>query len=527
MPPLSQSGLRNAAILVLYPVAWILAHKAAVAMNVGPGVSIWYPPAGLTFAFLLRFPRFWPLAYVGIGTVVLLGPYAVTTAGAWLSWLIPPTGYVLAVALLRRWLGEPLDLSRQAHVHRFIIASLAAPAAIAAVNVLNFCVDGAIPWSDYGRMVARFFIGDALGIVTLAPVLLLLDRPWRSHFLRRSRRLLLLGLFGVGLILYLEVTELLLGHDQARFSYFVMLPVAWNAVAFGVLGAALSTLLANVSITAASLIEPNRTVLAGAPYFMLSIGYLSLIIAAAVEDREQALRKLRKQDRALDRAYRHFTTHETASKLAHEIRQPLASASTYAQALNSMAQDGSMDLVELPEITARLDREVQRVREIIAANQAQFDQATARREVLPLAAAINDVVPLLRQVCDDAGVAARFELDGCVAKVLGDRATLQQLAVNLVRNACEAMAETAQRTLLVTLSQEDAKAVLRIQDSGPGFPEDTLRSGHALFASAKPGGSGFGLPIARAILMAHGGDMSLANSADGGACVTCWLPVVR
>lgn len=73
VPPSNRDGLRKAVIIALYPVVWVLAHKAAVAMNVGPGVSIWYPPAGLTFAFLLRFPRFWPLAYAGIGTVVLLG----------------------------------------------------------------------------------------------------------------------------------------------------------------------------------------------------------------------------------------------------------------------------------------------------------------------------------------------------------------------------------------------------------------------------------------------------------------------
>lgn len=151
VPPSSRDGLRKAVIIALYPVVWVLAHKAAVAMNVGPGVSIWYPPAGLTFAFLLRFPRFWPLAYVGIGTVVLLGPYAVTTPGAWLSWLIPPTGYVVGVALLRRWLGGSLDLSRQAHIHRFIAASLATPAIVAAINVLNFCADGASRGRNTGR----------------------------------------------------------------------------------------------------------------------------------------------------------------------------------------------------------------------------------------------------------------------------------------------------------------------------------------------------------------------------------------
>lgn len=168
---------------------------------------------------------------------------------------------------------------------------------------------------------------------------------------------------------------------------------------------------------------------------------------------------------------------------------------------------------------------MQRVREIIAANQAQFDQATGRREVLPLAAVMGDVVPLLRQICDDSGVSAQFELDGCAAKVLGDRATLQQLAVNLVRNTCEAMNTAPQRTLLVALMEENGRAVLRVRDSGPGFAEETLRSGHALFASAKPSGSGFGLPIARAILTAHGGDLDIANNADGGACITCWLPV--
>lgn len=372
--PTSRDKLRNAIIIALYPVVWVLAHKAAVAMDIGPGVSTWYPPAGLTFAFLLRYPRFWPLAYVGIGYVVLFGPYAVTTLGAWLSWLIPPTGYVVGVALLRRWLGGPLDLSRQAHIHRFIVASLATPAIVAVVNVLNFCADGAIPWSEYGPLAARFFIGDALGIVTLAPTLLLLDRLWRAHFRQRDGRVLFLGLMATALILYLEVAELLL--------------------------------------------EPNHAVLAGAPYFMLSIGYLSLIIAGAVEDREGTLRKLRKQETTLEKAFCHFTTHETASKLAHEIRQPLASASTYARALHTMAQ---------------------RVREIIAANQAQFDQAAGRREILPLAAVMGDVVPLLRQICDDGGVSAQFELDGCAAKVLGDRATLQQLAVNLVRDAYEAM----------------------------------------------------------------------------------------
>jgi len=521
----SAFNIRQIAVALIYPILWVLAHKAAVAMNVAPGVSVWYPPAGLTFAFLLLFPRFWPLAYLGIGIVVWWSPYATASINMLLSWLIPPTGYVLGIWLLRRSIGGKLDLRRQSHIHRFIFASLLVPASVAAVNVLNFCIDGAIPWSDYGRMVARFFIGDALGIVTLTPFLLLLDGSGRDVAQDRHKGRFFVGLIAVGGILYLEVTGLLLGQDQSRLSYFVMLPVAWNAVAFGIVGAAASTLLANVSITAATIIAPSEHILAGAPYFMLSIGYLSLILAGAVEDREGALRKLRRQETSLDKAYRHFTTYETASKLAHEIRQPLAAASTYAQALHTMAAKGTIDVSELPQVTERLDREVQRVREIISANQAQHDQSAGKREILSVAEVIGDVVPLLRQICEDNGVSPRLNIDGSTAKVLGDRATLQQLVVNLVRNACEAMATASQKTLRVDLGDESGKISLRVRDSGPGFSEDILGSGHALFASAKPGGSGFGLPIARAILTAHGGDLVIANNDDGGACITCWLPV--
>lgn len=131
-------------------------------------------------------------------------------------------------------------------------------------------------------------VGDALGIVTLAPTLLLLDRPWRSHFRQKDGRVLFVGLLATALILYLEVAELLLGHDQGRFSYFVMLPVAWNAVAFGVLGAALSTLLANVSIILAlkdHQAGPFRECVLATHSFAFSSalgGHLRLLTAGAV-----------------------------------------------------------------------------------------------------------------------------------------------------------------------------------------------------------------------------------------------------
>ncbi|MEA4838842.1 MAG: ATP-binding protein [Rhodospirillaceae bacterium] len=512
-------------VVLLYPLMWVLAFKAAVALNVAPGVSAWFPPAGLTFAFLLRFPKAWPLAYFGVGYVVWAAPYATGIVSIVLSILISPTVYIAGTVLLRRIVKGEFDFSRQTHIAGFIIVSLLISAVAGFGNVLNFCIDGIIPWTDGSAMAVRFFIGDSLGIVAIAPTLLLLDRPWLPYFRRYPGWTLWLGLAATAAILYLEVAEIILGHDQGGLSYFVLLPIAWNTVAFGALGAALSSLLVNVSVAVASIIDGDHPVLAGAPYFMLSIAYFSLLVAGMVENLQAIQRRVRQQEARLNKAYHHFATVETAAKLAHEVRQPLASASVYVQSLRDSLQRNALNEKDLADVTRRIDRELKRLREIIALNQEQIGSAGTECEIFRFAHALADVAPLLRQISLDHGVHIDIDVERCAALVSGNRTALQQLAVNLVRNACEAMdaGDAGRRALTVEAFDEDAKAILRVTDTGKGFSEEVLEKGHALFHSSKPSGSGFGLPIARAILEKHEGGLDIANTEDG-ARVTCWLP---
>ncbi len=257
-----------------------------------------------------------------------------------------------------------------------------------------------------------------------------------------------------------------------------------------------------------------------------ALNTMSSSLARSVLDRERSLRELRRQEAALDRAYRHFTTHETAAKLAHEIKQPLACLSTYAQGLQAMLQREELRPEELPQLADRMVREVQRVREIIAVSQSRIDHPVGAPEPLSVGALLRDVLPLLRQICDDHGVAAHLEGADLDVLILGNRVALQQVLVNLVRNACEAMASrpVAERRLSMEVRVEAAKVAVSIHDNGPGFPPDIIRTGHALFASTKRMGSGFGLPIATAILTAHGGGLEISNDERGGGRVTCSLP---
>ena len=257
-----------------------------------------------------------------------------------------------------------------------------------------------------------------------------------------------------------------------------------------------------------------------------ALNAMSAGLSISIHEREQGLRELRRQETALDRAYRHFTTHETAAKLAHEIKQPLACLSTYAQGLQSMVKRDELPPEELPVLADRMVREIQRVREIIAISQSRIEHAVGESKPLILADLLADVLPLLRQICDDLGV--QLDLSGVEQdiSILGNAVSLQQVLVNLVRNACEAMASEPadKRKLLIAVLDRGSKVAIAIEDSGPGFQPEIIRTGHALFASTKRQGSGFGLPIVTAILTAHGGSLEIANGEGGGGRVTCLLP---
>ncbi|OAN44749.1 hypothetical protein A6A04_07985 [Paramagnetospirillum marisnigri] len=258
-----------------------------------------------------------------------------------------------------------------------------------------------------------------------------------------------------------------------------------------------------------------------------AINSMSASLADSLGEREAALRRLRQQEAALDRAYRHFSTLETAAKLAHEIKQPLACVSTYVQGVQAQLRTGSLDQQELPGLMDRIGREVQRVRDIISTSQSRVAASGGENESLFLGDVLRDVLPLVRQTCDDAVVAAWLDVASPGPVVLGNRTSLQQVVVNLVRNACEAMADLPRhrrRLRLLLIDEPGPRISFTVQDSGLGFPRDIIQTGHALFSSSKPVGSGFGLPIAAAIMAAHGGGLEIANDENGGGRVTCWLP---
>lgn len=258
-----------------------------------------------------------------------------------------------------------------------------------------------------------------------------------------------------------------------------------------------------------------------------ALNNMSDSIASGAREREGTLRKLRQQEASLNRAYRHFTSQETAAKLAHEIKQPIACVSTYIQGISAQIKDQQLNMPDLPMLVERMGREMFRIREIVAASQSHAAALTFGYEYSCAGDVIGDLQPLLLQICDDNAVIVDIVTPIPGPAILCNSTNLQQVMINLVRNACEAMAEMPadQRRLLISLEDIGNMVMFQVKDSGPGFPQEIIEADRMLFLSTKSFGFGLGLSIVSSIIENHGGSIEINNDENGGASVKFWIPI--
>jgi two-component system sensor kinase FixL len=227
-------------------------------------------------------------------------------------------------------------------------------------------------------------------------------------------------------------------------------------------------------------------------------------------------------------AARAATLGELAAGLAHELNQPLGAILTNVQAARRLVRlvPPQTDLLSeiLDDVAAddlRASEIIRRMRALLRKGELDFqpvDVNEITHDVLRLVA--SDAI--LRQV----RVMPQFEPD--LPGVVGDRVQLQQVILNLVVNAMEAMASVPmeRRRLVVRTSHPKPMLIqVAVQDQGPGFSPDVLRRMYDPFFSTKPDGLGMGLSISRSIIDAHGGRVRAFNNPAGGAIVSFTLPV--
>ena len=245
-----------------------------------------------------------------------------------------------------------------------------------------------------------------------------------------------------------------------------------------------------------------------------------------VEDRTQALSRLQQMQSDFAHMNRVSMMGELAASLSHEIAQPIASARNNARAAQNFLKMQPPDLDEVREALSCVVGDADRAGEIIDRIREQIKKAPPRKECFDLNVAINEVIVLARSVTLRNGVSVQTRLAEGLVSVLGDRVQLQQVLLNLILNAAEAMGamEEGARELLISTEEGQAGAVVAVRDSGPGIDPEHLDRVFDAFYTTKPRGTGMGLSICRSIIRAHGGKLWAEANEPRGAVFQFTLP---
>jgi PAS domain S-box-containing protein len=239
---------------------------------------------------------------------------------------------------------------------------------------------------------------------------------------------------------------------------------------------------------------------------------------------ESEARKLRED---LAHVTRVSTLGELTSSLAHEINQPLAAILSNAQAAQRFLSQDQPDMKEVAEILGDIVRDDNRAAEVIRKIRSLLKKKEIQYELLSLNDVIDEILNVIRNDTALTAVSIEKEFDPSLPSVWGDRIQLQQVILNLVLNAAEAMkdAGTDVCRLNVRTSKQDGRfAKVSIRDAGPGIEENSASSLFEPFYTTKAGGMGMGLAISKDIVKSHKGEIRVENNTDRGATFSFTVP---
>jgi PAS domain S-box-containing protein len=215
-----------------------------------------------------------------------------------------------------------------------------------------------------------------------------------------------------------------------------------------------------------------------------------------------------------------------SGSLAHELNQPLGIILSNAQAAQELLAQQPPDVAEVQNILSDIVAADRRAGEVIARLRAMFRRGELSRQRLQLNQVIEEVLQISRADLLGRRVTVARELGDGLPPVAGDRVQLQQLVLNLLLNAADAMADNApgSRLITVTTTLQQGRVVVSVRDEGRGLPPDPKRIFQP-FYTTKSQGLGLGLPICRSIVEAHGGRLWAEPHPERGAVFQFELPV--
>jgi C4-dicarboxylate-specific signal transduction histidine kinase len=254
-----------------------------------------------------------------------------------------------------------------------------------------------------------------------------------------------------------------------------------------------------------------------------------LIGVIDISERVRAQDMLRQVQAEFAHAARVSMLGELTASIAHEVNQPLAAIATNASAGLRWLDRPEPDVAEVRALTQRIIADAQRAADIISRVRAMAGHKAPESAPININAVIEEAMLFLAHELQGQSVSLNLALAKGLPAVLADRIQLQQVVVNLVVNAVQAMAQTPidQRRLTLRTSFDGDRVHVSVEDTGPGVDEAQQQRLFESFFTTKSNGMGMGLPICRSILETCGGAINASNAESGGAAFVFTLPAAH
>jgi two-component system sensor kinase FixL len=245
-----------------------------------------------------------------------------------------------------------------------------------------------------------------------------------------------------------------------------------------------------------------------------------------ITDRKQAEQDIVHQRIELAHVARVSAMGELAASLAHELNQPLGAILRNAEAAELFLQASTPDLEEVRAILADIRKDDQRAGAVIDRMRSLLKKRKLEHSLLELNVLADEVISLVRPEADSRKIRIAIEPVSSLPPVSGDRVQLQQVLLNLLLNAMDAMDDSApdDRRITVRVEAAGAQVEIAVSDTGHGIPAGKLDQVFEPFFSTKPNGLGMGLAISSGIIKAIGGNIRAKNNEAGGATIAFTLP---
>jgi signal transduction histidine kinase len=533
------SGLALPALLVA--LGYYFAARLGLAFTLQPQpISTLWPPNALLAAVLLLMPARswgWLLAAAlpahlfaemqgGVPLAMVLGWFASNCSEA-----------LLTAGLVRALVPGALRLDSFRNTGLFIAC---AACAVLASSLLDAALVKLVGWGQggYWQLVVGRSLSNALAQLTVVPLVLAWADFDRSGLRRASlarwieSSVLFAGLLVANLVAF-DLPSI--DASAAPALFYAPLPfLLWAAVRLGRTGTASALALVTVMtiwgavngagpFTAASPQETARDM----QFFLVAVAVPLLLLSVALDERARAQRDLSEQREQLKHLSRVAMLGELSGGIAHELNQPLTAILSNAQAAQRFIANGKVDPQELSEILSDIIAADERAGEVIRRLRTLFRKGETHFQPVDVHDLLLEVLHIAQGDLVMQGVEVFPDLAAPLPRVDGDRVELQQVLLNVLMNACEAMAgmaAQARRVSIRTRATDEGGVQVSFTDRGPGFSAEQYEQLFQPFFTTKPQGLGLGLSISRSIVAAHRGRLWGTTTAGGGATFYIELP---